>query len=66
MKMKIKKDASNKSNTISTSKNKKRYIYDNLMSDKCFPKERNINKNKFPVIGKKWGFSNDKSITLKE
>ena len=44
MKMKIKKDASNKSNTISTSKNKKRYIYDNLISNPCFPKERSINK----------------------
>ena len=53
MKMKIKKDASNKSNTISTSKNKKRYIYDNLMSDKCFPKERSINDNKYLLIEKK-------------
>ncbi len=51
MKMKIKKDASNKSNTSLTSKNTKRYIYDNLMSDKCFPKERNINNNKYLLIG---------------
>ena len=29
MKMKIKKDASNKSNPSSTSKNKERYVYDN-------------------------------------
>ena len=53
MKMKIKKDASNKSNTISTSKNKKRYIYDNLMSDKYFPKEKSINDNKYLLMGKK-------------
>ena len=66
MKMKIKKDASNKSNTSSTSKNKERYVFDNLMSDSCFPTERNINNNKYLLIGKKWGFCNDKSITLKE
>ena len=57
MKMKIKKDASNKSNTSSTSKNKKRYIYDNLMSDKYFPKEKSINDNKYLLMGKKWDFA---------
>ena len=57
MKMKIKKDASNKSNTSSTSKNKKRYIYDNLMSDKCFPKERNINNNNICWLEKNEDFA---------
>ena len=56
MKMKIKKDASNKSNTISTSKNKKRYIYDNLMRDACFHKERSINDNKYLLIEKNEDF----------
>ncbi len=53
MKMKIKKDASNKSNTSSTSKNKERYDNDNLMSAPCFPMKRSINNNKFLVIGKR-------------
>ena len=57
MKMKIKKDASNKSNTISTSKNKKRYVYDKLMRDACFHKERSINDNKYLLMGKKWDFA---------
>ncbi len=36
MKMKLKIDASNKSNTSYTFKNKERYVYDNLMNDPCF------------------------------
>ena len=36
MKMKLKINASNKSNSSSTFKNKERYVYDNLMSDPFF------------------------------
>ena len=36
MKMKLKINASNKSNSSSTFKNKERYVYDNLMNDPCF------------------------------
>ena len=53
MKMKIKKDASNKSNTSLTSKTEERYVYDNLMRDACFHKERSINDNKYLLIEKK-------------
>ncbi len=74
MKMKLKINASNKSNSSSTFKNKERYVYDNLMSDPFFfiiflsnfflnifmgffhfffTTERNINNNKYLVIGKK-------------
>ena len=48
------------------SKTEERYVNDNLMRDACFHKERSINDNKYLLIGKKWGFSNDKSIILKE
>ena len=36
MKMKLKINASNKSNTSSNFKNKERYVNDNLMNDPCF------------------------------
>ena len=36
MKMKLKINASNKSNSSSTFKNKERYVYDNLMNDPFF------------------------------
>ena len=36
MKMKLKINASNKSNSSSTFKNQERYVYDNLMNDPCF------------------------------
>ena len=52
MKMKIKKDASNKSNSSLTSKTEERYEYDNLMRDPCIPKERSINNNKYLLIKK--------------
>ena len=38
MKMKIKKDASNKPNTSSIFKKEEKYVYDNLMNDPCFLK----------------------------
>ena len=44
MKMKIKKDASNNQIQVRLLKIKKRYIYDNLIRNPCFPKERSINK----------------------